>query len=93
MKTRFVETEDEREVKEDGYFRGDSSFRDVYKRQVVDYPTMTTDDVWNYIGGWLNDSYVSGDAKYINNCASVSYTHLDVYKRQHQHSAGGSCCQ
>ena len=27
MKTRFVETEDEREVKEDGYFRGDSSFR------------------------------------------------------------------
>ena len=36
---------------------------------VVDYPTMTTDDVWNYIGGWLNDSYVSGDANYINNCA------------------------
>lgn len=30
---------------------------------------MTTDDVWNYIGGWLNDSYVSGDANYINNCA------------------------
>ena len=36
---------------------------------VVDYPTMTTDDVWNYIGGWLNDSHVSGDANYINNCA------------------------
>ena len=36
---------------------------------VVDYPTMTTDDVWNYIGGWLNDSHVSGDANYINSCA------------------------
>ena len=36
---------------------------------VVDYPTMTTDDVWNYIGGCLNDSHVSGDANYINSCA------------------------
>lgn len=36
---------------------------------VVDYPTMTTDDVWNYIGGWLNDSHVSGDTNYINSCA------------------------
>lgn len=30
---------------------------------------MTTDNVWNYIGGWLNDSHVSGDANYINSCA------------------------
>ncbi|WP_298084536.1 pseudouridine synthase [uncultured Akkermansia sp.] len=32
MKTRFVETEDEREVKEDGYFRGDSGFRSRDRR-------------------------------------------------------------
>ena len=36
---------------------------------VVDYPTMTTDEVWKHIGGWLNDSHISGDTNYYNSCA------------------------
>lgn len=31
---------------------------------VVDYPTMATDDVWNYIGGRLKDSHVLGDTNF-----------------------------
>ena len=71
---------------------------DVYKRQDDDGETaagsrmlhlITIMDVWNVIvvvARWFGGAHIGPDRfKHINSTAreAVSYTHLDVYKRQH----------
>ena len=38
--------------------------------------------VMAYHSGKVNDSTIQFDSLFLNGCGPVSYTHLDVYKRQ-----------
>ena len=68
---------------------------DVYKRQVEkqadtagSVEAMACDLLDNIYFEFDKDVLTAASEKTLDRLAAVSYTHLDVYKRQHQHRAG-----
>ena len=53
---------------------------DVYKRQLQSNGLPINPQTWNYTK--VDDEYKNRDNRMNNQLMAVSYTHLDVYKRQ-----------
>ena len=72
-----------------------TSLQRVYKRSWNDYALSLNQFEAEYehslgsVADCMDTSWVKGVAVVVNNSLAVSYTHLDVYKRQYQHGGKG----